>query len=135
MLELLEKSLQYQRRAEKYLDNARKFVMKHEFAKASELLWGTIVELIKAIGVLYGLDSSRLKHKEIVDTGKRIALQLGDEDMSRFIDKAQAFHANFYEDFMNKEVFGEHYEAMIRLSKKLLDIINEKRTEYSIHLP
>lgn len=134
MLEPLEKSLQYQRRAEKYLDNARNSAIKHEFAKASELLWGTIVELIKAIGILYGQDPSRFKHKEIVNTGKRIASQLGDEDMSRLIDKAQAFHANFYEDFMSEEVFGEDYEAMIRLSIKLLNIINKKRAEYSMRL-
>jgi hypothetical protein len=108
--------------------------MKHEFAKASELLWGTIVEFIKAIGILYGQDPSRLKHKEIVNTGKRIASQLGDEDMSRLIDKAQAFHANFYEDFMSEEAFGEDYEAMIRLSIKLLNIINKKRAEYSMRL-
>jgi len=131
-LEPLEKSVQYERRAEKYLDNARDLVIKREFAKASELLWGTVVEFIKAISVLYGLDPSRLKHKEIVETGKRIALELGDVEMSKLIDKAQAFHANFYEDFMSEEVFGEHYEAMIRLTTKLLSILNKKRAEYLI---
>ncbi|MCM8764713.1 MAG: hypothetical protein NC830_05090 [Candidatus Omnitrophica bacterium] len=115
-----------------YLGNAQKLIIERKLAKASELLWGTIVELIKALGVLYGLDPSRLKHKEIVDTGKRIALELDDIEMSRLVDNAQAFHANFYEDFMSEEVFGEHYKAIIELIKKLLNILTQKRAEFAI---
>jgi len=34
---------------------------------------------------------------------------------------------------MSEEVFAEHYEAVIGLTKKLFNILNQKRTEYSIH--
>ena len=134
ILQPLEKSLEYQRRAEKYLDNAKKLVLKQEFIKASELLWGNVVELVKAVGVLYGFDASRLKHKATVNTGKKIALELGDVDMAKLIGKAQALHINFYEDFMDREEFAEHYDAVIRLTKKFYDILNQKRMEFSIHI-
>lgn len=129
----LEKSLQYQQKAEEYLNNARKLVTKHEFAKASELLWGTTAEFIKAISVLYGRIPTG--HREIVDVGKHIALELGDANLNRLISReAQALHANFYEDFMSKEIFAEHYEAIIELTKKLLKIINQKRAEFSVYI-
>ena len=91
-------------------------------------MWGAIAELIKAIGVLYGHPPTG--HKEIVETGKRMALELEDQKMFKFIDReAQALHANFYEGFLSEEAFADHYLAILDLATKLRNVLNKKRQE------
>lgn len=126
--EPLEKSLQYEKRAEEYLANAGDFIVKRKFAKASEFLWGAVAEHIKAISVLYERPPTR--HRDIIEVGKRMAIQLEDQDMFKLIDReAQALHANFYEEFLSEEAFADHYAAVLRLVNKLRSVLDKKRSE------
>lgn len=126
--EPLEKSLQYEKRSEEYLVNAREFIVKRKFAKASEFLWGAIAEQIKAVSVLYQRPPT--SHKGIIKAGQQIAVQLKDQNMFKLIDReAQALHANFYEEFLSEDAFGDHYVAVLSLVKRLRAVLDSKRSE------
>lgn len=128
ILEPLEKSWEYEKRAEEYLVNAKDFFVRREFGKASELLWGAVAEHIKAISVLY--ERPPTSHREIIEVGKLMATQLNDQAMFKLIDReAQALHANFYEEFLSEEAFADHYAAVLELVKKLRSVLDKKRSE------
>lgn len=126
MLEPLEKSFKYEQKAKEYMSNAQKLLGERKLTKAGEFLWGAIAELVKAISVLSGRPP--ISHKEVIDAGKHMALQLNDKEMFKLLDRsAQALHANFYEDFLSEDAFSEHYSAVLILLEKLERVLAKER--------
>lgn len=123
--ELLFQADEYKRRADEYLKNANEAIGKQELTKAGEFLWGAISSLISAIGTLYRRVPRT--HKEIIELGKRLAIEIKDQDMYSFLNRdAQALHANFYHEFLNRETFNQPYEAAISLINKLETILKKE---------
>jgi hypothetical protein len=123
--EILFQADEYKHRAEKYLGNANEAIKKQELAKAGEFLWGAISSIISAIGALY--KQVPRNHKEIVESGKRLAIEVGDQDMYQFLNReAQALHANFYHEFLNEETFNQSYDVIMRLYGKIETIFEKE---------
>lgn len=67
-----------------------------------------------------GLKGNHGKVKGYIRDLSRI---LQDEEIFRLYQKGEAFHANFYQSYMDKEEVLEHFSDMDRLMKKLLGLI------------
>jgi len=79
---------------------------KGNLEKASELTWGSIAELIKALALRkhnYEIKS----HREIRGYVKKIATQLGDREMYDLFCDVEDLHRNFYD--------GLYDEAEVRI--------------------
>ena len=105
-----------------YLKNADGMIKKKEYSKAGEMLWGGIAELLKAIGIVYGRPIS--KHKELIKIAKYISLMENDDNLRDAIVRyAHSLHANYYENFIEPEEFGEYYAIVVKAHSRLLEII------------
>jgi Archaeal PaREP1/PaREP8 family. len=60
---------EYVKNAEKYLVNASEMLAKKDYNKSGEMLWGSIAELIKALGMVYGKNLP--KHRLLIDFIKK----------------------------------------------------------------
>ena len=85
-------------------------MVKGEYAKAGELLWGSIVEAAKALSLKYTGEPID-DHKKIRRFLKELCLRNDNLQSCIYWTKAaESLHINFYETFMEKEIFLETYE-------------------------
>ena len=115
-----EKSAEYRKRSEKYLNNAMLEASKKNFAKASEFLWGAIAEAAKAI---YALSGQPLRgHKEI---NRALRELVHDEELTKrreFLRTANQLHTNFYEGSVDEVEFLLLSQTAYKLLSKLFGI-------------
>lgn len=98
-------------------------IRKKEYTKAGEMLWGAIAELLKTIGIMYGKPVKN--HKELIGIAKEISLE-NEELRKAIIHYAQGLHANYYEEFIDIDVFPEYWRESLKAYEKLFKIIIEK---------
>lgn len=116
---------EYVKNAEKYLANADELLAKKEYAKTGEMLWGAIAELIKALGMIY--EKNLPGHGILIEFIKRVANSLRDEELRRLVvERAQALHANFYENFIEVEDFPAYYNDAHKAYKKLYGVLEKE---------
>lgn len=116
---------EYVKNAEKYLANADELLAKKDYTKTGEMLWGAIAELIKALGMIY--EKNLPKHGILIDFIKKVAISLCDDELRRLVvERAQALHANFYEDFIEVEDFPAYYNDAHKAYKRLYEVIEKE---------
>jgi Archaeal PaREP1/PaREP8 family. len=116
---------EYVKNAEKYLVNASEMLAKKDYNKSGEMLWGSIAELIKALGMVYGKNLP--KHRLLIDFIKKMAISLRDDELRRLVvERAQALHANFYENFIEVEDFPAYYNDAHKAYKRLYEVIEKE---------
>ena len=104
------------------MKNSDEVIKEEEYNKAGELLWGALVQLLKAIGIL--VNSPTRTHKEVMKLAQTIYTTNKDVELRNAIkNDAQALHANFYQEFMDKDVFYEHRTSIRKAYEKLFKII------------
>ena len=109
-----------------FLKIAKIMVKEQEFNEAGEMYWSAINELLKIIGLMYG--KAIRNHEEMMELAKFIALIKKDKDLKDGIIKsAQLLHVNFYENFLDVEVFKEHQEKVLNAYNKFYKIILESK--------
>jgi len=119
-----EKITKYISLSKIYIRNADLMIKKREYNKAGEMLWGAIAELLKGIGIIH--DYPIRTHKELIKIAKYIALNKNDKELDEaIVNHGQALHANFYEDFLDIEVFKKYRESVLEAYNKLFKIILE----------
>lgn len=108
----------YWGRSQKYWRQALEHLEKGEREKATELAWGSLVEYIHALALIYG---KRLGggHQEMKVYVRDIASQLGDEEIFRLFQRAEAAHANFYRGFMADFEVKEVLAGIQKLMEKI----------------
>lgn len=79
----------------RYLENAFEALNKEDYDKASEFLWGSVAEAIKAVAASKGV--TLRSHVELWDWARMISKELGDENIYNAFFKANSLHSNFYE--------------------------------------
>ena len=119
------KVLEYVKNAEKYLVNANEMLAKKDYNKSGEMLWGSTAELIKALGMVYGKNLPN--HRLLIDFIKKAAILLRDDELRRLVvERAQALHANFYENFIEVEDFPAYYNDVHKAYKRLYEVIEKE---------
>jgi len=110
-----------------YLDNAVEEAKKQEYEKASEFLWGSVAEALKAL--LMARKGFRIKsHTEFWDVARELARELADEDIYVVFREANSLHSNFYEVRLKEEDVMISLERVRMLVGKLLEITRSELT-------
>jgi len=85
----------YQTQSIHYLENAFKFIEAGDAEKASEFLWGSMAEAIKATAA--SKEIWLKSHKDLRNYAMELSRELRDESIRNTFNHAQSLHSNFYE--------------------------------------
>jgi Archaeal PaREP1/PaREP8 family. len=119
---------EYVKNAEKYLVNASEMLAKKDYNKSGEMLWGSIAELIKALGMVHGKDL--LTHRIRIDFIKELAISLQDDELRRLVvERMRALRANFYWNFIEVEDFPAYYHDACKAYKRLYEVIEKDENQ------
>ena len=111
----------YLKLSEDYLRAAEELYSKGDLTQAGEKYWSAVTALLNAIGELRGWDHySHRDYDIIID---KLYEETGDKSIMLDFSVAERLHANFYHNFMDKEVFDAHRQAVLELISKLREII------------
>ena len=122
--ELLRDVERRRRLVESYYRNFEGYREEGGYAKAGESLWGVVNNLLYLLGLTQGLKlSSRGKLKEFV---RDLAAAKRDEGIIEGFHAAETLHANFYHEFMDRDLFQASSEKALELVRKLERILAEE---------
>ena len=120
---ILETIAGYKEISRKYHENAIRFVKEKEYSKAGESLWGAVIEYLKTIALLLPPHKPlSSKHREIRIFVRQLSESLKDRELFELFRKAEKLHANFYENFLDEEEFGERFNDTEVLLRKLFEL-------------
>lgn len=129
----MQEILRRKRLADHYYINFRKFYEAKKYSKASEFLWGTINNLVYAIGLFY--DKKIGKHNEVVEFIKDLALGEKNDELVEQLVSAERIHANFFHDFMTELMFEDDKNKTEKLIETLSEILDEKTQDLMFDRP
>lgn len=108
--EAFDDSVRYALASREYLGNALGFLQRGEAGKASEFLWGSVAEMVKAVGAGRGRPAHT--HASI----RRLAAKLAEETHSPIISQglgvAEHLHSNFHEVELDIQDVGVHVQTI-----------------------
>lgn len=121
-----EKLRNYISQSKRNIKNSRRLIREQEYSKAGKLLWGSIVNLLKAIGLIFQYQTKT--HKDIIKLAQRIYTINNDITIRDGIKTyAQGLHANFYENYMDYELFDEYKVQTLKAYEKLFWILINRK--------
>jgi len=127
--EALEQAKKYRRLADYYYDNYRKFYAAKEYSKASEFIWGTVNALSNGLS-LFIQGKALNRHAEVVEFLKKLANTYDKpEEVGEEVSAVQRFHANYFHNFMDGDLFEEDRSKAERLLKRLAELLDLKIRE------
>jgi len=114
----------YLRQSQHYLLNARELIVKGENTKATELIWGSVAEAVKAVAASRGRElrshgAIRDYVRASANQLRASANQLQDRDMVALFNSVEGAHRNFYEEFMKVADVREVLAKAMKLLEKL----------------
>ena len=119
--ELLEK---HKDQSIRYLENAFKFIDVGDAEKASEFLWGSMAQALKAVAAIKGV--TLRGHSLLRDYAARLSKDLDDKSIYDYFLHAESLHSNFYEsDLELKDVIRIADDVRATVGK-LLSLIPEE---------
>lgn len=95
--------LDYSRMADQYYENMADAYHKGEYRKASELLWGTISQLVKALAILYG--KTIIQHGDFFQFIKKYSEEMKDTEYYELFLFLHDLHKNFYDKMFPEDDF------------------------------
>jgi hypothetical protein len=120
--ELLEK---HKAQSMHYLENAYKFIDAGDAEKASEFLWGSMAQAIKAVAATKEL--ALKSHRDLWDYADALSKELGDKSIYDSFLHANSLHSNFYEcELELKDVIRVAEEVRTTIAKLLSLIPTEQ---------
>jgi len=127
--EHLERVKEYRRLVDYYYDNYHKFCVAKEYSKASEFIWGTVNALSNGLSFL--LQGKVLgSHPEVVEFLKMLAnTYYRSEEVGEGVSAVQRLHANYFHNFMDRDLFEEDRSKAERLLNRLAELLNLKIRE------
>lgn len=126
MLDAKAKVEKYAAQSFHYLKNASKFIDEGDSGKASEFLWGSLAEAIKALALSRGVRLN--KHWEIGDYIKELTKNLEDKSIYDVYLHANALHKNFYEIEIGLDDIRRMADDVRITVGKLLNLIPKEGT-------
>ena len=110
-----------------YLKNASKFIDTDDSAKASEFLWGSMAQALKALALSKGILLE--KHWQIWDYVDSLTKELEDRTIYDVFLHADSLHKNFYElELEMKDVLRMAEDVKMTVGK-LLSLIPKEEPE------
>ncbi|MFB0556633.1 MAG: PaREP1 family protein [Dehalococcoidia bacterium] len=114
----------YKTQSMHYLKNALHFIEVGDAEKASEFLWGSIAEAIKAVAASKGIQLKR--HEDLRNYAMELAKVLRDESIRNTFLHAQSLHSNFYETGLLMEDIAICADDIRATLAKLFKLINRE---------
>ena len=108
-------------------ENYVEYYNKRDFVKASEFLWGSISNLVYALGLLYGKQLT--KHRESIQFLRELVSVNGEEKFKGYIKSAEALHSNFYHGWISEDTFEEYARDVEELRKWLKEFLEIELTK------
>ena len=102
---------------EKYIKEAEELYSKGDLPQAGEKYWGAITALLNAVAEKRGLP--HYIHRDYAEIIETIYAETRDGEVLVGFRLAEGLHANFYHNFMKRESFELHREAVLKLAEKL----------------
>jgi HEPN domain-containing protein len=104
----------------RYMEDARKHLETGDYDKASEFLWGSVAEAIKALAAKRG---QMLKtHGELWKLLRVLAIELDEPQLIEDFRTANFLHMNFYENELQPDQVISAIEPIQRLQSGLLEL-------------
>lgn len=120
-MEAKEKIKKYKTQSVHYFDNAMKYIAAGDIEKASEFLWGSMAQALKAVA---GSRNIWLKsHSQVKKYAIELSRATNDESIRHAFDYAQSLHSNFYESGLLLEDIVIAAEDVKNVVTKLLELI------------
>ena len=118
----LEKSLKmrnqtYEKLNDKYLKEAQRLISKRDYTQASEKLWGTAAEMVKAVAARRGIELGT--HASLWDFVSQLDKEHPELRLKRDFSYAGNLHQNFYEDWLGRDYIEEGLTIMKSFVEKL----------------
>ena len=113
----------YLRLHEEYLKIAEELCAKGDLPQAGEKYWGAVTALLNAIAEQRGWE--HYSHRDYDVIIGRLYKEIHDKSLLVDFRMAKTLHAIFYHNFMNKEGFEVHREAVLRLIERLRELIRQ----------
>ncbi|MBI2917156.1 MAG: hypothetical protein HYY01_04100 [Chloroflexi bacterium] len=107
-----------------YLTNALAFLEAREAEKASEFLWGSFAQALKAVASLKG--ATLRSHGQLRQYARDLSLDLRDKDIQYTFLLAESLHRNFYELDSDLESIVAIATKVRATVAKLLDLLPSK---------
>ena len=112
----------YKAQSSHYFENALRAIEADDAEKASEFLWGSMAEAVKAVAA--SRKNIRLGgHEGVKNYAMELARDLRDDSIRHTFDKAQTLHRNFYESWLTLEDVATYAEDVKAAVAKLLNLI------------
>ena len=125
--EAREKLQRYFHQSRHYLGNAYHFLREREMEKASEFLWGSIAEAVKAVALSKGKDLR--SHRALWEYAIGLAKELDDPSLAQTFRNANSLHSNFYEGGLIPAEVAEMVQPVREAVGKLLGLIPKEALE------
>jgi hypothetical protein len=126
-LELIKRIEKYKSQSVHYFENALHFIEAGDAEKASEFLWGSMTQALKAVAASRNIWLR--SHKQIRDYAMDLARALHDDEIRHAFNNAQSLHSNFYESGLMLEDVVMGAEEVKAVVAKLLSIIPEDESK------
>ena len=123
-MEAKKRIKKYKTQSVHYFENALKFIAAGDAEKASEFLWGSMAQALKAVAG--SRDIWLRSHKDVRNYALELARALHDESIRHAFDYAQSLHSNFYESGLLLEDVAIAAEDVKKVVAKLLSYIPEE---------
>ncbi len=107
-----------------YLLNASKFIDAGDSEKASEFLWGSMAQAIKAVVAAKGVTFR--KHRLLWECAETLAKELRDKSIYDSFVHAYSLHSNFYESELELRDVRRVAEDVRMTVGKLLQLISQE---------
>jgi hypothetical protein len=108
----------YLRLNAKYLREVEELIEKKDYPQASEKLWGSFVEAVKAVASGRGVKLGT--HRSIAEFVAELDKEYPDLKLREVFRHAESLHVNFYEDHLPEDYVIESKQIISKAVEQLL---------------
>lgn len=112
----------YAKQSIRYFENGLKAIDRKEYEKASEFLWGSVAQIMKAAAASKGIKLG--SHAKLWNYAGELSKELNDESIYTTFYMANYLHSNFYEAELSPSDVVKPMEAIKKLIIKILDLLD-----------
>lgn len=117
----------YQEQALHYIHNASLALQEGDVEKASEFLWGSMAESLKAVAACKG--QLLRTHQELRIFARGLAREIKEPGIEEAYSRAEKLHANFYESFLEPEDLALDMERIREAVRRLFELVETSESE------
>jgi hypothetical protein len=107
-----------------YFDNAVRYLAVGDSEKASEFLWGSMAQALKALAASRGITLP--SHNQLRWYAQGLAKELDDNGIYDVFREAQSLHSNFYETGLQVEDVATSMERTKKTIARIMSYIPEE---------